>query len=63
MGNIFSTMMDNMIKNDPDLEEQLFVGPVMTRKGKWAFVGVVIIAIITFMNFRYGNQGVDLDVG
>jgi len=25
-----------------------------------AFVGVIIIAIITFLNFKYGNQGADL---
>ncbi len=28
-----------------------------------AFVAVLIIAMITLLNFRYGNQGVDLDVG
>lgn len=28
-----------------------------------AFVAVVIVALITLFNFRYGSQGVDLDVG
>jgi ABC-type sugar transport system permease subunit len=28
-----------------------------------AFVAVLIIAMITLVNFRYGNQGVDLDIG
>jgi len=39
MGNIQASMYTNMIKNDPEMADKMFIGPVMERKEKWAFVG------------------------